>query len=77
MCVRALIKAYYIYIYIYIYILYIYIIGPPQCSRHGYGLAVNHSFTGLIALIKRLLHILSKVSQNKTNQRCWKVTSYM
>ncbi len=29
---------------------------------------VNHGFTGLIAFIKRLFHIHSKVSQNKTGQ---------
>ncbi len=32
----------YIHTYIYIYI-YIYIIGPSQCSRHGYGLEVRYS----------------------------------
>ncbi len=33
-----------------------------------YTFTVNHGFTGLIALIKRLFHIRSKVSQNETKK---------
>ncbi len=38
--------------------------NPLSC----YKFTVNHGFTGLIAFIKPLLHICSKVSQNKTEQ---------
>ncbi len=37
---------------------------PPSC----YKFTVNHGFTGLIAFIKRLFYIHSKVSQNKIKQ---------
>ncbi len=33
-----------------------------------YTFTVNHGFTGLIALIKQLFHIRSKVSQNETKK---------
>ncbi len=37
-------------------------------SSSCYKFTVNHGFTGLIAFMKRLFHVRSKVSQNKTKQ---------
>ncbi len=55
----------------YFWLLQIYLCYLWPATGHWvpcYKCTVNHSFTGLIASIKRLFHIHSKVSQNKTEQ---------
>ncbi len=62
MCVRQL-KHIYIYIYVCVCVcIYIYTkSGPPQCSRHGYGLADMHLIFSQLSLIFTFsdsLHVL-------------------